>query len=189
MLWISFCFLLYLLVLNTAIFSLACFVICDCEFIVVEIFDGNSLRPGLKLNFCRECLILHLEHYLAHFKLNFSFQMFHINQVVWIYNANLQNCSWLCAFKICLFPCRSEGIFPTDHWMREGRTNGSILLFSLNMIMFFRTFLIWKLRTLLFFLTFFCKTGRKWPLGSILWKSEFSSNYRVTSTQQLVMGL
>lgn len=135
---ISFCFLLYLLVLNNAgFFSLVCFVICDCDFIIQELFCENSLSPGLKLSFCREHLLLLLSgiqrHYLTPSKLHFGSKLIHINQ-----DASLQSHLLLCA-QIFLFPLRSEAIFLTNDWKRQGRKSGSTLLFSLSMIVFSRT--------------------------------------------------
>ena len=106
MLWTSFCFLLYLLVLNNTIYFLS-FVFCDCSLsIFTEVFHGNSLNQvsnWVSADFYFLFLPGIYQYYLAHFKVNIGFQVFYINQVVGIYNENLQNHLGLCAFKIFLF--------------------------------------------------------------------------------------
>ena len=109
MLWTSFCFLLYLLVLNNTIYFLS-FVFCDCSLsIFTEVFHWNSLNQVLNWVSAENFTFLFLPGiyqyawYSAHFKLNIGFQVFYINQVVGIYNENLQKHLWVHAFKIFLF--------------------------------------------------------------------------------------
>lgn len=57
-----------------------CFVICGYAFVFPELFNCNSLWPGLKLSFFTECLFLPLlgmgRAYFAHFKSYLDFGVF-----------------------------------------------------------------------------------------------------------------
>ena len=54
-LWVSRYSLVYFGALGYGVHFLLCFVICGYGFVFPELFSGNSLWPGLKLSFFRDC--------------------------------------------------------------------------------------------------------------------------------------